>query len=89
MLIDTAYEKRCLISSTLGIPRWYKRAHYYIYKTCANTVNLNKLSNLPNFKIREFLTRSFINEFEKFVLVAVSKNNPLLWRKKFNNLNNF
>jgi hypothetical protein len=75
MMLDTAYERRCSTSITLGIPRWYKRANYYIYKICFNGVNLKKMSELPSYKIREFLTRFYTNEYEKFKFFFILKKN--------------
>ena len=89
MLFDTAYEKRCAISSTLGLPRWYKRAHYYIYKICYNFLNTKKMSGIPGYKVREFLSRSYCVEFEKFKFFFIIKKNLPLWRKKFKKINKF
>jgi heme/copper-type cytochrome/quinol oxidase subunit 1 len=79
MMGDSVYEGRCATSITLGIPRWYKRAHYYIYKICHVNFSLEKLSFFPSFKIRKFLTRFFNNEFELFRFYLIKKNNIPLW----------
>lgn len=89
MLFDTAYEKKCLISTTLGLPRWYKRVHYYIYKICYNFLNAQKMSNLPGYRVREFLSRSYSIEFEKFKLFRILKKNLPLWRRKFQKISKF
>jgi hypothetical protein len=75
MMLDTAYERRCTTSTTLGLPRWYKRANYYIYKICYFDCNSKKLAKLPGVLIRDFLTVYYNNEFEKFRFVIIYTNN--------------
>jgi hypothetical protein len=74
MLTDTAFERRCTAASTLGLPRWYKRATYYIFKICYINYNAIKLSNIPGFAIREFLTRVYSNEYERYTYGMLAKN---------------
>jgi heme/copper-type cytochrome/quinol oxidase subunit 1 len=89
MLIDTIHERRSTASSTLGLPRWYKRVHYYLYKICYNNQNNTKLSILPGSKIRLFLTKAFNNEFEKYHFVYILKIHSPAWRRKFKKLSFF
>lgn len=66
MILDSHIEKRVVIYSTLGLPRWHKRVQYYLYKIRYLQLTNKQLQNLPNFKIRIFLTKPYFNEYEYF-----------------------
>jgi len=66
MLFDTVVERRHVVSTTLGLPRWYKRAAYYIFKTASFGYSAKQLSVLPGYAVRNFLTKPYNNEYEKY-----------------------
>jgi hypothetical protein len=66
MLLDSHIEKRVVIYSTLGLPRWHKRVQYYIFKIRYLQLTNKQLGNIPNFKVRSLLTQHYFNEYEVF-----------------------
>ncbi len=66
MLLDSHFERRLVVSNTLGLPRWHKRVGYYLYKACYLNFVAKKLSNLPNYNVKQFLIKPYCNEFEKY-----------------------
>jgi heme/copper-type cytochrome/quinol oxidase subunit 1 len=66
MLLDSHIERRISTSSTLGLPRWYKRVNYYIFKIRYIQYNQNKLKNLPNMSIRNLIIHKHFNEYELY-----------------------
>jgi len=64
MLLDSHLEKKIMIYSTLGIPRWHKRISYYLFKIRYLQLMNKRLNRLPNNKIRSFLKKSYFNEYE-------------------------
>ena len=66
MILDSHIEKRVVIYSTLGLPRWHKRVQYYLFKIRYLQLTNKQLSNLPNYKIRSLLTQHYFNEYECF-----------------------
>jgi len=66
MLLDSHIERRVVIYSTLGLPRWHKRVQYYIFKIRYLQLVNKQLTVLPNFKVRSFLTQHYFNEYEVF-----------------------
>lgn len=66
MLLDSHIEKRIVIYSTLGLPRWHKRIQYYIFKIRYLQLVNKQLNVLPNYKIRSYLTQHYFNEYECF-----------------------
>ena len=65
-IIDSHIEKRVVIYSTLGLPRWHKRVQYYIFKIRYLQLTNKQVNVLPNSKIRTFLTQHYFNEYEFF-----------------------
>lgn len=65
MLFDTHYEKKITASSTLGLPRWYKRVIYYIFKICYLNLQEKILSRIPSRNVRSTVVNLHDNEFEK------------------------
>nr|YP_010632213.1 cytochrome c oxidase subunit 1 [Cryptocaryon irritans]WBP62329.1 cytochrome c oxidase subunit 1 [Cryptocaryon irritans] len=68
MILDSHIERRTVISSTLGLPRWHKRASYYIFKIRFLQNNRNSLSYIPSFKERNEYRNKQYNEFEFYSL---------------------
>jgi heme/copper-type cytochrome/quinol oxidase subunit 1 len=66
MILDSHIEKRVVIYSTLGLPRWHKRVQYYLFKIRYLQLTNKQLGNIPNFKIRSLLTQHYFNEYEIF-----------------------
>ena len=66
MLLDSHLERRVVVYSGLGIPRWHKRIQYYIFKIRYLQLNNKRLSRLPNYNIRSYLTNSYFNEYEVY-----------------------
>ena len=66
MILDSHIEKRVVVYSTLGLPRWHKRVQYYLFKIRYLQLVNKQLNNLPNYKVRSFLTKHYFNEYEKF-----------------------
>jgi heme/copper-type cytochrome/quinol oxidase subunit 1 len=66
MLLDSHIERRVSTSSTLGLPRWYKRINYYLFKIRFIQYNNVKLKNIPNSSIRCLIVSKHFNEYEVF-----------------------
>lgn len=66
MILDSHIERRVVVYSTLGLPRWHKRVQYYIFKIRYLQLANKQLSVLPNYKIRSFLTQHYFNEYEVY-----------------------
>ena len=66
MLLDSHLEKRVVVYSTLGLPRWHKRIQYYLFKIRYIQLTNKRTNILPNAKTRVFLTKTYFNEFENF-----------------------
>jgi heme/copper-type cytochrome/quinol oxidase subunit 1 len=64
MLFDSHVEKRLATHSTLGIPRWHKRAQYYIFKIRYLQIMAKALSRFPKNSARNILSKPYFNEFE-------------------------
>jgi hypothetical protein len=66
MILDSHIEKRVVVYSTLGLPRWHKRVQYYIFKIRYLQLVNKQLNVLPNYKVRSYLTQHYFNEYEHF-----------------------
>lgn len=66
MLLDSHIERRVTTHSSLGLPRWHKRIIYYLFKIRYLQLSAKKLNNLPNYKVRNFLTQPYFNEYEYY-----------------------
>ena len=64
MILDSHIEKRVVIYSTLGLPRWHKRIQYYLFKIRYLQLVNKQLNVLPNYKVRFYLTQHYFNEYE-------------------------
>lgn len=51
---------------TLGLPRWQKRLHYYLFKLKYNRDNDAMLSSVPNSLARLHLINNSFNEYEHY-----------------------
>ena len=83
MLLDSHFEKRYAVSSTLGLPRWHKRIGYYLFKICYLNNTIKKLSQIPNYEIRSYLTQPYWNEYEKYKFFRVIRRNKAFWKVTF------
>jgi hypothetical protein len=66
MILDSHIERRVVVYSTLGLPRWHKRIQYYLFKIRYLQLVNKQINVLPNFKVRSYLTQHYFNEYEKF-----------------------
>lgn len=64
MLLDSHIERRLATPLSLGIPRWNKRISYYIFKIRYLQYVNKKLYKLPNYNVRQLLTKKYFNEYE-------------------------
>ncbi|MCB1712553.1 MAG: hypothetical protein KDH96_08805 [Candidatus Riesia sp.] len=65
MFFDTHYEKKITASSTLGLPRWYNRVIYYVFKICYLNLQEKILARIPSRNVRSAISTLHDNEFEK------------------------
>ena len=63
-LLDSHIEKRLSTPISLGLPRWNKRISYYIFKIRYLQYTNKRLTRLPNYRIRSYLTEKYFNEYE-------------------------
>ena len=66
MIVDSHLERRVVVYSTLGLPRWHKRVQYYMFKIRYLQLTNVRLTSLPNFKVRSYLTQHYFNEYEVY-----------------------
>jgi heme/copper-type cytochrome/quinol oxidase subunit 1 len=66
MLFDSHIERRVMVYSTLGLPRWHKRIQYYLFKIRYVQLVNKRLTKLPNYKIRKLLSSHYCNEYEAY-----------------------
>nr|NP_049605.1 cytochrome c oxidase subunit 1 [Tetrahymena pyriformis]AAD41950.1 cytochrome c oxidase subunit 1 [Tetrahymena pyriformis] len=66
MIFDSHIERRAATSSTLGLPRWYKRISYYIFKIRYLQHNKAKMNGIPGSTVRLMLIDRHFAEFEVF-----------------------
>jgi heme/copper-type cytochrome/quinol oxidase subunit 1 len=66
MILDSHMERRVVVYSTLGLPRWHKRIQYYVFKIRYLQLTTTNLGALPNFKVKYFLSKRYFNEYEVF-----------------------
>jgi heme/copper-type cytochrome/quinol oxidase subunit 1 len=66
MILDSHIERKVVTQTNLGIPRWYKRISYYIFKIRFIQFNSFKLKGIPNSNIRITILDRYFNEFEFF-----------------------
>ena len=66
MLIDSHVEKKPIVHTTLGLPRWHKRIQYYLFKIRYLQLNLKRLLIIPNQRIRYLILSNKFTEFESF-----------------------
>ena len=68
MILDSHLEKVMSLNSTHGVPRFHKRAQYYIFKIAYAGEVIKLLSGAPSMSIRLFIANNVYNEFEVFKL---------------------
>jgi hypothetical protein len=66
MVLDSHVEKKLALVSTLGIPRWHKRASYYLFKIIYLQQVVKSLSRVPNGQVRSYLAEAYNNEYEVY-----------------------
>ena len=67
MVLDSHIERRVVVYSTLGLPRWHKRIQYYLFKIRYIQYVNKRITKLPNFKVRRLLVSHYCNEYECYV----------------------
>jgi hypothetical protein len=67
MVFDSHIERRASTSITLGLPRWYKRISYYIFKIRYLQHNKLKLNGVPGSNVRLLLINRHFTEYEVYV----------------------
>ena len=73
MIFDSHLEKVMSLNTTYGIPRFHKRAQYYIFKVAYAGEVTKLLSGVPSMSIRLFIANNVFNEFEVFKLKLKKK----------------
>lgn len=66
MLLDSHMERRVVVYSTLGVPRWHKRVNYYMFKIRYLMLAKKQLAGLPNSKLRILFSNPYFSEYEKY-----------------------
>jgi len=66
MLLDSHIERRASTSITLGLPRWYKRISYYIFKIRYLQHTKLKLNGIPGSNVRLMLINRHFTEYEVY-----------------------
>lgn len=66
MLFDSHVERRASTSTTLGLPRWYKRISYYIFKIRYLQLNKSKMNGIPGSTVRLMLINRHFTEYEVY-----------------------
>jgi heme/copper-type cytochrome/quinol oxidase subunit 1 len=69
MLFDSHLEKRVAIPTNLGIPRWYKRVEYYMFKIRYLQIVNKQSSKIPNRSIYTKYLRYWNNEYEVYIII--------------------
>ena len=64
MLFDSHIERKLHTTSTLGVPRWYKRVNYYIFKVRYLQYTKSKLKFLPGYNYRRLIINKYFSEIE-------------------------
>jgi hypothetical protein len=59
-------DRRLIFYSPLGIVRWQKRVHYYLYKIKWNQYNDEIAAYFPNAETSIWLRDNFFSEYEVF-----------------------
>ena len=66
MIIDSHIERKVVVYSPLGNPRWHKRIQYYIFKIRYLQLVNKKITRLPNVNIRRLIQNKYFNEYELY-----------------------
>jgi len=66
MLLDSHIDRRVVVHSTLGIPRWHKRIQYYLFKIRYLQFVNKRLNRLPKSNARILLNNYYFNEYEVY-----------------------
>jgi heme/copper-type cytochrome/quinol oxidase subunit 1 len=65
-IFSSRLERKFSLTSTLGIVRWQKRVHYYLFKIKWNQYNENIAKFLPRSNERIFIRDNYFSEYEVF-----------------------
>jgi hypothetical protein len=68
-LLLSHLDRRVSLLSSLGVVRWQKRAHYYLYKIKWNQYNEELASFLPSADERILIRENYFSEYEVFRVV--------------------
>jgi hypothetical protein len=66
MMFDSHIERRASTSTTLGLPRWYKRISYYIFKIRYLQHTKSKMNGIPGSTVRLMLIDRHFVEYEVY-----------------------
>jgi heme/copper-type cytochrome/quinol oxidase subunit 1 len=73
MILDSHFEKKLATSASFGIPRWHKRALYYLFKIRYLQTMAKKFARLPTSDTRIHLIENSFNEYEFYEYVVKAK----------------
>lgn len=65
-ILTSRLDRKLSMSSSLGIVRWQKRVHYYLYKVKWNQYNANLANVLPDSSERLMIRDQYFSEYEVF-----------------------
>ena len=68
MIVDSHIERKVVVYSPLGVPRWHKRIQYYIFKIRYLQLVNKKITKIPNINIRKLIQYKYFNEYEIYTL---------------------
>lgn len=74
MLLDSHLEKKIIIHSVLGLPRWHKRIQYYFFKLAYIQHNYKNCAVSPNSEVMSSL---FLGKFNENM--RVKRNHKFNW----------
>lgn len=63
-VLESCFENCVFTSPNLGLPRWQKRIHYYLFKLKFNRSVDQMFRSIPNADARQRLIEGMFNEYE-------------------------
>lgn len=65
-ILESSFENSVFTSPNLGLPRWQKRIHYYLFKLKFNKSVDLMFRSVPNASARLRLIEDMFNEYESY-----------------------
>lgn len=65
-ILESCFENCVFVSPNLGLPRWQKRIHYYLFKLKFNKSVDLMFKSVPNASARQRLIEGMFNEYESY-----------------------